>query len=93
MHHFLILGGDSRQLYLARLLEQAGHKVSLYYKPASFSLEEAMEDSHIILGPVPFSKDKRTIHSENPLPDLDIGSFLSRLNSGICCLAAASLSQ
>lgn len=60
MHHFLILGGDPRQLYLSRLLEQAGQEVSLYYENPSFSLGEAMEDSDIILCPVPFSKDKKT---------------------------------
>ena len=49
MHHFLILGGDPRQLYLSGLLEQAGQEVSLYYENPSFSLKEAMEDSDIIL--------------------------------------------
>ena len=36
MHHFLILGGDPRQLYLSGLLEQAGQEVSLYYENPSF---------------------------------------------------------
>ena len=45
MHHFLILGGDPRQLYLSGLLEQAGQEVSLYYENPSFSLKEAMEAS------------------------------------------------
>ena len=39
MHHFLILGGDPRQLYLSGLLEQAGQEVSLYYENPSFSLK------------------------------------------------------
>ena len=81
MHHFLILGGDPRQLYLSGLLEQAGQEVSLYYENPSFSLKEAMEASDIILFPVPFSKDKQTIHAENQLKDLDIDLFLSRLTS------------
>ena len=81
MHHFLILGGDPRQLYLSGLLEQAGQEVSLYYENPSFSLKEAMEASDIILCPVPFSKDKQTIHAENQLKDLDIDLFLSRLTS------------
>lgn len=81
MHHFLILGGDPRQLYLSGLLEQAGQEVSLYYENPSFSLKEAMEASDIILCPVPFSKDKQTIHAENQLKDADIDLFLSRLTS------------
>ena len=81
MHHFLILGGDPRQLYLSGLLEQAGQEVSLYYENPSFSLKEAMEASDIILCPVPFSKDKKNIHAENQLKDMDINTFLSRLTS------------
>ena len=38
MHHFLILGGDPRQLYLSGLLEQAGQAVPAYtMKPSFFS--------------------------------------------------------
>lgn len=48
----------TRQLYLSRLLEQAGQEVSLYYENPSFSLGEAMEDSDIILGPSHFQRTK-----------------------------------
>ena len=67
MHQFLILGGDSRQVCLNRLLSQSGASTCFYYdRPSSpFSLREAMEDSHIILCPVPFTKDGKTIFSEN----------------------------
>lgn len=83
MHQFLILGGDPRQLYLARFLKQAGHEVSLYYEsPLSFSPGEAMESSHIILCPVPFTKDKKQIYSHNRLPGLEISGFLSHLTKG-----------
>lgn len=83
MHRFLILGGDPRQLYLARFLIQAGHETSLYYEASpSFSLKEAMEDSHIILCPVPFTKDKAAIYSHNRLPGLDIAGFLPLLKQG-----------
>lgn len=93
MHHFLILGGDSRQRYLSSLLKQAGEQVSLLKvcpdkpglslncKNPSVSLKEAMENSDIILCPIPFSKDKKTIHAENRPADLDIETFLGRLTS------------
>ena len=68
MHQFLILGGDSRQVCLNRLLSQSGASTCFYYdRPSSpFSLREAMEDSHIILCPVPFTKDGKTILRKQP---------------------------
>ena len=83
MYRFLILGGDPRQLYMARFLKQAGHEISLYYETdLSFSLQEAMEHSHIILCPVPFTKDQKNIHSHNRLPGLEIERFLQHLRQG-----------
>lgn len=84
MHQFLILGGDPRQLYLAQLLKQAGHETVLYYdNPSPFtSLGEAMEDSHIILCPVPFTKDGAVIYSVNRLEGLDIPGLLGGLKEG-----------
>lgn len=84
MHRFLILGGDPRQLYLARILRQESHQVSLYYENTSpaFSLKEAMGDSHIILCPVPFTKDGITIFSHNKLEGLELETFLKLLDKG-----------
>ena len=83
MHQFLILGGDSRQICLNRLLSQSGARTLFYYdRPSSpFSLREAMEDSHIILCPVPFTKDGKTIFSENSLPGLDIQALADCLKN------------
>ena len=83
MHQFLILGGDSRQVCLNRLLSQSGSSTCFYYdRPSSpFSLREAMEDSHIILCPVPFTKDGKTIFSENSLPGLEIQTFTACLKN------------
>lgn len=83
MHQFLILGGDSRQICLNRLLSQAGARTRFYYdRPSSpFSLREAMENSHIILCPVPFTKDGKTVYSENSLPGLEIHTFTACLKN------------
>ena len=58
MHQFLILGGDSRQVCLNRLLSQSGASTCFYYdRPSSpFSLREAMEDSQIKLSYVAINK-------------------------------------
>ena len=83
MHQFLILGGDSRHICLNRLLSQSGARTLFYYdRPSSpFSLREAMEDSHIILCPVPFTKDGKTIFSENSLPGLEIQALADCLKN------------
>lgn len=83
MHHFLILGGDPRQRYLSRMLEQAGQNVTSYYDASpSFSLQQAMEDSDIILCPVPFTRDGQMVYSANHLKGLDIHGFLNHLQAG-----------
>lgn len=81
MHHFLILGGDPRQLCLSHILEQKGHDVNLYYENSSlpFSLKQAAEVSDIIICPVPFSKDNNSIFSVNQLDHLEIGTLLTCL--------------
>lgn len=93
MHQFLILGGDSRQICLNRLLSQSGARTLFYYdRPSSpFSLREAMEDSHIILCPVPFTKDGKTIFSENSLPGLEIQALADCLKTPIYFLEVISL--
>ena len=70
MHQFLILGGDSRHICLNRLLSQSGARTLFYYdRPSSpFSLREAMEDSHIILCPVPFTKDGKPSSQKTACP-------------------------
>jgi len=77
------MGGDSRQICLNRLLSQAGARTRFYYdRPSSpFSLREAMENSHIILCPVPFTKDGKTVYSENSLPGLEIHTFTACLKN------------
>lgn len=84
MHHFLILGGDPRQLYLGRILKQAGQNVLHHYddSPSSFSLKRAMERSDVILCPIPFTRDGKTIYSVNHLTDPSIPSFLEELHEG-----------
>lgn len=83
MYKFLILGGDLRQLYLSQLLEKDGYHVTHYYEdhPDLFSLQEAIEDSNIVLCPIPFTRDKKNIFSANSLDGLRIEDVVKQLKS------------
>lgn len=84
MHKFLILGGDARQACLNRKLIQNGYPVTVYpddRNPAR-SLQDVMEQSGLILCPIPFTKDKETIFSEIPFDGSEISTFLAALKEG-----------
>lgn len=83
MHKFLLLGGDSRQLYLSRILTENGFFTVLHSDgdDSDFSLKEAMETCNIILCPIPFTKDKISLFSAHEMNDLGIGNLLSHLTS------------
>ena len=60
---FLIIGGDSRQLYLKNFLSQKFKDVIHIRCPADIGLlDDILNYSHIIL-PLPLSKDKEFIYS------------------------------
>lgn len=81
MHNFLLLGGDLRQLYLSQILTKNGFQATLHYdnQDSSFSLEEAIKNNDIIVGPIPFTRDKISLHSIHQMNDLGIGNILSHL--------------
>ncbi len=69
--HMAVLGGDVRQNYLANYLSQMGHSVTCFLNPelpallpgirTAASLAEALAENTVIIGPVPFSRDQKTI--------------------------------
>lgn len=83
MHNFLLLGGDSRQLYLNQILIKNGFQTTFHYSSgdSSFSMEEALKNSDAILCPIPFTRDKINLFSVNGMEDLGIGNLLSLLTS------------
>mgnify|MGYP000044189776 CR=1 FL=1 len=69
---FTVLGGDLRSVKLANLISKDGNQVNIYgYKDAGFelgliespSLELAVKESDIIIGPLPCSNDNENINA------------------------------
>jgi dipicolinate synthase subunit A len=68
-----VIGGDMRQIYLSNIMSEEKEvyiygneheKLSSNVNVAS-TLEEALKDSHYIICPIPFSKDKKHIYATN----------------------------
>jgi len=87
--HFIFLGGDSRQRYMATKLVNMKYHVTTYgltldvtdklLQQAS-SLKSALMLGNIIICPVPLSLDGINIKSEQTLSDLTIHTLISNLN-------------
>ena len=85
---FLIIGGDSRQLYMADYLEKLGHSVQIYALPVKkrlccASLTDEIRKTNNIILPLPISKDARYIYSIIPMKETieDIVSVLGEEHS------------
>lgn len=83
-----IIGGDLRQVYMANLLIEKGYSVITYCIQGDLlnksivkasSLKEIVLVSKTIIGPIPFSRDKKSIFSNEKADDLVIENFLSLL--------------
>lgn len=82
MKNYLILGGDVRQIYLAKKINDFGEKADIYNDDdKDFSLKTAIENSDIIICPIPFTKDKENIFSAHGSLNLNIRNFLRFVNS------------
>lgn len=80
-----VLGGDKRQYYIARQLLEEGMELMLYAVENTAaladeygdrvllgkSLTEFMDDSDLIIGPVPFSRDGSCIYAVNNNEQMD----------------------
>ena len=69
---FTVLGGDLRNVKLANLLLADGNSVNIYgFKnagfelgiPESMDLQQAIDDSDIVIGPLPCSNDNETVNA------------------------------
>lgn len=91
MSHVLklaFIGGDLRQYYMVQQLLSKGFLIAVYgldlndlteHVYHATSLKEAMNFSNTVIGPIPFSKDQKTIFSNAKQDDLNIDCFLDEL--------------
>lgn len=84
------IGGDLRLSYMLREMAKRGYDVSAYCVPLAdtfpsvtvlSSLQEALDYSDVIVGPVPFSKTQLTINSSIEAKDLEMKNFLSHIKA------------
>lgn len=84
--NFLIVGGDSRQLYIADTLENKGKKVAVYGLPeitrkCEKDIKKAVKTSDAIVLPLPFTKDNKNIFSVVPIKE-SVDDFLNYVSDG-----------
>lgn len=83
MYNFLILGGDLRQHYLYHIIKKQGYSAAISgcHGGSDFSLKQSMESNPILLCPVPFTKDGKTIFSSTKDEVIKIKEFMEYLTS------------
>ncbi|WP_290756948.1 dipicolinate synthase subunit DpsA [Anaerostipes sp.] len=86
MYDFAVLGGDMRQSYMAKQLSDRGFSVITYGimsegKQAD-SMEEAVVNAKVLIGPIPFSKDRENIVSMECCSDFGIEDIKRCLQKG-----------
>lgn len=74
LKNILIIGGDSRQLYMADYFENNDYSVSIYGLPEKNrvninDIKKSMKESDIIIFPLPISKDSKTFYSIVPMKE------------------------
>lgn len=84
-----VIGGDNRYIYMIEDFYKKGYSITSYgvindrIKNISYtaaSLKEAMERSNIIIGPIPFCRNKIKISQLELYEDSDIEQFMGLLN-------------
>jgi dipicolinate synthase subunit A len=84
---YLIIGGDDRLVELAAIYEENGMNIATYGMDKVeiknvenyLSLEAAIENSDIIICPIPFSKDVHKINSKYSSVDIEIEELFKKL--------------
>lgn len=87
---YLIVGGDGRLAELAAIFERNGYNISTYGMDMIeikdvfnyLSLDDALDNSDIIICPVPFSKDVHKINSKYSMVDIEIEDLFKKIGSG-----------
>lgn len=93
---FCIVGGDKRFYYLKKLLENDGFEVSAYccraIDDSETDIDKALAGSNVILGPIPFSRSKKTL-ALNDCNEIELKTFFSKLPHGCIFFGGAISSE
>lgn len=101
--NFAIIGGDLRMIKLAKILAKEGNKVYLYglekaeelksIENVTFcdKLEQVVQDTKIIIGPIPFSSNGKNVNSPFSENTISIQELMSNMQNKI--LIAGSISS
>lgn len=86
---FTILGGDQRNINLAKLLEEDQNNVQIYgvdklhldlYE--CLNLDEAIKSADIVIGPLPMSQDQNTLNAPFSSKKINLEEIADLLSSG-----------
>ena len=81
INKFLVVGGDLRNVELAKLLKEDGKTVYTYGMNINSSepLEKILEDVEAVIGPIPFSRDGLTVNSTFAKSQILIKDLLEKI--------------
>lgn len=93
INKFLVVGGDLRNVELAKLLKEDGKIVYTYGMNVNSSeaLEKIVEDIEVVIGPIPFSRDGLTVNSTFIESKILIKDLLEKIKGKI--LIAGNISE
>ena len=93
INKFLVVGGDLRNVELAKLLKEDGKTVYTYGMNINSSepLEKILEDVEAVIGPIPFSRDGLTVNSTFAKSQILIKDLLEKIKGKI--LIAGNVSE
>lgn len=93
INKFLVVGGDLRNVELAKLLKEDGKTVYTYGMNVNSGekLENFLEDIDVVIGPIPFSRDGLTVSSKFVESKILIKDLLEKIKGKI--LIAGNISE
>ena len=93
INKFLVIGGDLRNVELAKILKEDGKIVYTYGMniDSTEKLETILEDVEVVVGPIPFSRDSLTVTSTFVESKILIKELLEKMRGKI--LIAGNISE
>ena len=78
---FALVGGDYRNLSLAKLLEEEGYEVTTFAlsETDSATLDMTIQEADVVIAPIPFTNDGKTLNTPLYQEQIYINDFLKSL--------------